>query len=275
LDNEPNSSSRKNAGSEAIAMNIIRRLAIVPYVVFVCATFASAIYAQTPRGLQIEVGPNQQVAIVASDVSYGEVLRVLAHKLGWEIEIPALADELKISTIRVEATKPPDALRKLLEGSRLGYAFQDAGNGSLKVAVIPMDKDASAPEYDKDKPVPSSHTAQTQSSTPGQPTETVVVATPNRPDATVTMSLSEATKAVGAPPGVPSADMGRKVTFAISDAAKVMGVPPGVSPDDVGRTTTLPMSEAAKIIGVPPGVLSGDVGKVITLPLPTGASKRP
>jgi hypothetical protein len=221
---------------EAVAMNVIRPLSNVPHIVFAGMMFVSALHAQASRQLQIEVGPNQQVAIVASDVSYGEVLRVIGQKLGWEIDIPAVADQLKISRMRVEATKPGDALRKLLEGSQLGYAFQDAGNGSLKVAVIPLDKD---------KPVPSSATAQTQSSTPAQPNETVAVATPNRPDAPVTMSFSEATKAAGAPPGVPSSDVGRKVTFTMSEAAKIMGVPPGVSPSDVGKIVTLPLSTGA------------------------------
>jgi len=64
--------------------------------VFISATLALAICAQAPRRLQVEVGPNQQVSILARDVSYGEVLQAFERKLGWEIEIPALADELKL-----------------------------------------------------------------------------------------------------------------------------------------------------------------------------------
>jgi hypothetical protein len=263
-------------------MTEMRQLSNVPRLIFAGLMFVSALHAQAPRQLQIEVGSNQHVAIVANDVSYGEVLRVLGQKLGWDIDIPAVADKLKISRVHVEGSKPQDALKKLLEGSQLGYAFRDAHDGSLKVSIIPFDgqqertaedRETSVLEQDKAKPQPSSTTSQTQASTRIQVSDPVV-GVPNRPEAH-TMSLSEAIEAIGAPPGVPSSDVGRKATFTSSDAAKVMGVPPGVSPDAVGRSTTLPMSEAAKIIGVPPGVSPSDVGKILTLPLPTGSSKRP
>src|ERR1700676_1797331 len=107
---------------------------------FVSVALAPAIYAQAPKQLQVDVGPSQQVKIVASDVSYGEVLGVLQKKLGWEIEIPAIADELKLSDVRIEALQPEIGLIKLLEGSRLGYAFlRDVnGSGRMKVFVIPL-----------------------------------------------------------------------------------------------------------------------------------------
>jgi len=257
-------------------MKMMSRLLLV----FAGLIFIPAIHAQATRELQIEVGPNQQVAIVATEVSYGEVLRVLGQKLGWDIDIPAVADKLKISSVHIEATKEQDALKKLLDGSQLGYAFRDAHDGSLKVSIIPFDaqqettKDRSAAvlEQDNDKTQPSPPSSQTQPLTPQVSDPTAV---PSQPKAHTTMSLSDAIKAVGAPPGVPSSDIGRKVTFTSSDAAKVMGVPPGVSPDDVGRSTTLPISEAAKIIGVPPEVPPSDVGKTVTLPFSTGISKRP
>jgi len=239
--------------------------------VFIGTVLAPTIIAQAPRQLKVEFGPNQQIRILANDVSYGEVLRVLQGKLGWDIEIPRLADELKLSDILVEANRPQDALAKLLDGSRLGYAFVGAANGShiLKVIVIPttplegtVTQDASLTS-----PIPDNENTV-------HPDETVV-STPERPQAPSTMSLSDATKAIGVPPSGSPADVGQMKTFPISDAAKTMGVPPGVSPADVGQMMTLSISEAAKIIGVPPGMLPSDVGKTITLPLPTGPSQRP
>jgi len=232
-----------------------------------------AIYGQVPRQLEIEVGPKQQIKIVASDVSYGEVLRALQDKLGWEIEIPALADELKISDIRLEAKQPRDALAKLLEGSRLGYAFRGEANGShiQKVVVIVSDGEArTTKESDTIKTaIDSTNSASSVSVVPQ------VTGTADRPQAPSMMPLAEALCAVAAPGGVPPAEVGRSTTFSISDAANVMGVPPGVSPDEVGKVTVLPMSAAAKIIGVAPGASTSDVGKTTTLPLPSGPGKRP
>ncbi len=54
--------------------------------VFISLALAPLIRAQAAPRLQVEVGPNQQVKIVASNVSYGEVLRDLQRKLGWEID---------------------------------------------------------------------------------------------------------------------------------------------------------------------------------------------
>ena len=106
---------------------------------FISLALIPPMCAQAPRQLQIEVGANQQVSILADDVSYGEILRALQTELGWEIEIPALADELKLSHVRVEAKQPQDALAELLAGSKLGYAFLGGvkGSGILKVVVIP------------------------------------------------------------------------------------------------------------------------------------------
>jgi len=108
--------------------------------VFLSAALAPAMCAQAPTQLQVEVGPNQQIRILANEVSYGEVLRALQGKSGWEIEIPPLADELKLSYVRIETTQPEIALARLLKGSRLGYAFLGGVNGSrrMKVYVIPL-----------------------------------------------------------------------------------------------------------------------------------------
>ena len=239
--------------------------------VFIGTVLAPTIMAQAPRQLKVEFGPNQQIRILANDVSYGEVLRALQGKLGWDIEIPRLADELKLSNILVEAKQPQDALAKLLEGSRLGYAFLGAANGShiLKVIVIPTTPLEGVVTQDafSTSPIPKSENTI-------QADETVV-STPERPRAPSTMPLSDAIKAIGVPPGGSPADVGQMKTFPISDAAKTMGVPPGVSPADVGQMMTLSMSEAAKIIGVPPGMSPSDVGKTISSPLPTGRGQRP
>jgi len=242
--------------------------------------------AQTRRQLQVEVGPNQQIKIVASDVSYGEVLRALEAKLSWEIEIPTIADELNISNIRVEEKHPQDALAKLLEGSKLGYAFLGGANGSriLKVVVIPSPKGEGATQdtassslaYDSTKAENSSPLPmQALGPTAIEPNQAAVGATPEGPHASSRMPLSDAVKVIGAPSGVSPQDVGRRTTFSSSDAAKVIGVPPGVSPDEVGRMTTLTISEASKITGVPPGMSPSDVGKTVTLPLPTGPGKHP
>jgi hypothetical protein len=248
----------------------------------------------------VAVGPNQQVRILASDVSYGEVLRVLQAKLDWEMEIPALADELKLSYMRVEAKQPQDALAKLLEGSRLGYAFLGGVNGSriLKVLVIPSTtrEAGETQEPVSSSPVPDNAQAGASLSVS---TQAQAANASDGPEKSSKMSLSDAINAIGAPPGVSPvdvgrttifsiseaagkvpagvspADVGRKTTFSISEATEIMGVPPGVSPADVGRMMTLSISDAASMIGVPPGVSPSDVGKTITLPLQTGPGKRP
>ncbi len=230
--------------------------------VFISLALIPPMCAQAPRQLQIEVGANQQVSILADDVSYGEVLRALQTKLGWEIEIPALADELKLSHVRVEAKQPQDALAELLAGSKLGYAFLGGvkGSGILKVVVIPSTPgESSATEEDAASSPPPPHNVQAGASSP-VPAQT--------------MPLSEAVNAVGVPPGVSPADIGRATTFSISDAATIVGVPPGASPADVGRATTFSISDAATIVGVAPGVSPDSVGKTVTVPSPTGSGQR-
>lgn len=244
--------------------------------VLIGVALASPIFAQAPRQLQVEVGPNQQVWILASDVSYGEVLRALQGKLGWEMEIPALADELKLSYMRVEAKQPQDALAKLLEGSRLGYAFLGGVNGSriLKVLVIPSTarKAGETQEAVSSSPIPDNAQPGASLSLPAQ---AQAANASDGPEKSSKISLSDAINAIGAPPRVSPVDVGRKTIFSISEATGIMGVPPGVSPADVGRMMTLSISDAASMIGVPPGVSPSDVGKTITLPLPTGPGKRP
>ena len=227
----------------------------------ISVALAPAIYSQGPRQLQVEVGPNQQVRILASDVSYGEILRALQRKLGWEIEIPSLADELKLPYVRVEASQPQIAFAKLLQGSRLGYAFLGAVNGSrsMKVIVIPsappearLTQDTTSSPPTPDNVIPRASlpfSSQAPAGTASQPNAATAETTPGLPPTPPTMPLSQAVSAIGAPPGV--------------------------SPADVGKTVTMPLSEATNAIGAPPGVSPADVGKTITLPLPTGPGKRP
>lgn len=228
---------------------------------FISAALAVAIYAQSPPRLQVEVGPNQQVRILASNVSCGEVLRALRGKLGWEIEIPSLADELKVPYFREETTQAQVALAKLLEGTSLGYAFLHGANGirNVKVLVIPsMPREANGTQNTTIAP-PVANVGGVEASLPlADRAQTATIIQPNavraepmaeQPSAPLTMPLSEAINAIGAPPGVPL--------------------------DDVGKRMTLPMSEAARKIGAPPGTSPGDVGKTIILPLPTGPGRKP
>jgi hypothetical protein len=226
----------------------------------------------------VEVGPNQQVWILASDVSYGEVLRTLQRKLGWEIEIPPLADELKLAYVRIGTTHPQDALVKLLEGSRLGYAFLGGVNGPRsKVVVIPLPPRETKVTQDTASSSATPDTAAAGASLPAvttiQPNATAGETMPQRPEVPSTIPLSEAINSMGVPPGVSLGDVGKAMTLSMSDATGIMGVPPGMT-GDVGKALTLSMSDATRIMGVPPG-MTGDVGKTTTMPLPTGPGKHP
>ena len=255
-------------------------------VTFVGVALVSALFAQAQRLLQVEVGPNQRISILASDVSYGEVLRALEKKVGWEIEIPALADELRISHVRVEATRPSLALAQLLEGSGLGYALLTGENQSrnVKVVVTPRTPgEASVFEQSfSGSAIPvkavtgasSPPPAQALDMTPIKPKAASAMVR-EQPESLPTMPLTEAVNAMGVPVGVSFADVGRATTMPLMDAASIIGVPPGMSPADVGSTTTLPLSDAAKLMGVPPGASPGDVGKTTTSPVATGPGKRP
>jgi hypothetical protein len=193
----------------------------------IIAALGPVIRAQAPRQLQVEVGAEQQISILARDVSYGEVLRTLERKLGWEMEIPPLADELKLSYVRVETTQPQTALAKLLEGSRLGHAFLGGVNGTrtMKVIVIPSTPREATFVWDTtpNSPIPDKTVAggslplpaQAQPATTLQPNATAVDTMPEQPKAPSTRPLAEAINA--------------------------MGVLPGVSPADVGKTTIMPL----------------------------------
>jgi hypothetical protein len=231
-------------------------------VLFISAALAPAMRAQVARQLRVDVGPNDQVSILASDVSYGEVLRALQRKLGWEIEIPSLADDLKVSYMRVETAQPQIALARLLEGSRLAYAFLSEANGArtVKVLVIPL-----APREPR----------VTQDSSPSNPPmrdNAVASASPPLPEQReATTAIQPNAPASETAPDWPAAPL----TMPLADAIQAIGVPPGGSPADVGKTMTLPISDAARIVGVPPGMSPGNVGKTTILPLPAGSGAHP
>jgi hypothetical protein len=218
---------------------------------FISVALAPTIGAQAPPQLQVEVGPNQQVRILGDGVSYGEVLRALQKKLGWEIEIPPLADELKLSYVLIESTQPQIALAKLLEGSGLGYALSKVNESRYKVFIIPISPRETGATHGRASDSPISENAVTEVSPllPAQgqagaaspPNATTAETTPEPPPAPLTMPLTEAIKAIGVSPGAAPADVGKAITFPISDAARIMGVPPGVAPGDVGRTITMPL----------------------------------
>ena len=216
----------------------------------VSVALALSLSAQAPRQLRVEVGPDQQIRVLASGVSYGEVLRALQKKLGWEIEIPALADELKISYVRVESTEPPIVLDSLLGGSPLGYALLNRSQ-SVKAVVTPrMPGEASVTHETVGGPaIPDSAKGEasftirkrTPAVTPGKPNAAAAGTKTEQGEVSATMPLTEAISAIGVPPDDPPADVGRAITLPISEAINAMGVPPGMSPGDVGKTTVLPL----------------------------------
>ena len=194
-------------------------------VLIIIVALAPVICAQAPRQLQVEVGANQQISILARDVSYGEVLRTLEGKLGWEMEIPPLADELKLSYMRVETTQPQTALAQLLEGSRLGCAFLSGVNTrKMKVIVIPSTPREATVLEDTTPNSPIPDNAVTGASLP----------LPTQAQPATTLQRNAGVDTIPGQPKAPS-------TMPLAEAINAMGVPPGVSPADVGKTTTMPL----------------------------------
>jgi hypothetical protein len=227
------------------------------------AALAVAGFAQASRQLHVEVGPDQEVKAVASEVSYGEVLRALQKKLGWEMEIPPVANELRVSYIRLETKQPEDALAKLLEGSGLDYFCVRGVNGSrsLKVLVIPpAHRETEAP--------------QDAAPVPPMPENSAVGASLPVPVQMQTVTAILPTSATAVEESAPEPPMAPSM-MPLSEATNSIGAPSGVSASDAGKSMTVPVSDAARIMGAPAGVAPGDVGKTVTLPLPTGSAKRP
>ena len=260
------------------------RLLLATLISFAFGVSASA--QSVPR-LQVEVGPNQQITIIGSDLSYGEVLRALQKKLGWEIEFPATADELKLERVRIEATEPRMAIEKLLEGTRFGFGMVSEANNfkSVKVFIIPKTLSEPSASSDAVSISPTAANTETRTTSPvaaGTQVPSVSIE-PSAPAATdakqlggqPAVPLAEAVNTMGVPPGMAPTAVGSTATLPISDAANIMGVPPDVLPRSVGSSTTLPLSEVVRMMGVPPGMSVDTVGKTTILPMPTGSGQRP
>ena len=247
--------------------------------------FGASASAQSVPRLQVEVGPNQQISIIGSDLSYGEVLRALQKKLGWVIEFPASVDELRLEHVRIEATEPRIAIAKLLEGTRFGFGMVSGGNNSksVKVFIIPKTLSDSSASSDAISPAAGNTEARTSLPVPDGIQVPSVSIEPSAPAATdakqlggqPAVPLSEAANTMGVPPGMAPTAVGSTATLPISDAANIMGVPPDVLPRNVGSSTTLPLSEVVRMMGVPPGMSVDAVGKTTILPIPTGSGQHP
>ena len=260
---------RSNAKPVAGRLGAIR-VSVASVALSIGLALVPAIFAQAPPQLLVEVGPNQ-IRIIASHVSYGDVLRALQEKFGWKTESPRSADEMKLSHIVVEAKTPKDALAKLLAGSKLDYAFVGVSGSILKLLIIPSQPDDVVTQA---TPLAPSILGDPESETSSSPlTPSRAVKTGDRTEGASVMSLSEITDLIGVPPGTSASDVGRMKTFPIADAAGIMGVPAGMSPGNVGRMQALPISQVANIIGVQPGIPPSDVGK--TLPVTSSLSGLP
>jgi hypothetical protein len=252
---------------------------------FIATILTPSLCAQTPRRLQVELGPNQRIRILISNVSYGEVLRALGKAFDWEIHIPALADELEVPYLIVISAEPRIALAKLLEGSKLGYSFMDGSNGlRSKVLIIPSISKEEMPSGTASSDSSATADVVAKASSLNGDRSPALTASPSpvgapfseakQPGAMSTKPLSEAASAMGVPLGVTQAEVGKTNVFAMSDAARTIGLAPTVSPSDLGRTIILPMTEAARMMGVPT-ISFVDIGKSVTAPVPTGPGKHP
>ncbi len=199
------------------------------------------VWAQDSPKLEVDVSPSGQVKILARGVSYAQILRALREKLDAVVEIPPLADELKLSYACIDAVQPEEAFKKLLEGSRLGYVLTREAHGARieKVEVV-----ASTAKNANEEAIP--------------------VPIPQVPQP-ATQPLSEAGIVTDPQSGTVAAERFEKP-------------PPGSQPV-VGETASIPVSRpisgAARAVGVPAGALEGEIGKTKTLLLPPEGSKRP
>ena len=249
---------------------------------FIGLLLAGSMNAQTSGQLRVELRSNHQIKIIAMGVTYGNILRALQENLGWEVEFPAMADEVKPSEINVEATDPPTLIRRLLEESHFGYAIQLASDSRpVKVVITaPATQPASttADGNGLSPSIPSDNEAPSMSGIARLNKDSVLVTgQPNESDhhLPVSMPLSDAAKNMGVPRGVSPGDVGITNILPISGAAAVMGTSLGASSSDVGSSMAISLSRASEIIGNPPNVSPGDVGKTIVLPLGNGSSSSP
>lgn len=207
------------------------------------------VWGQEVPKLEVEVSPSGQVKILARDVSYAQILRALQEKLDVVIEIPPLAEELKLSYARIDAAQPEEAFEKLLTGSGLGYGLRREANTLriVKAVVVALTQKRANGEAIQ---VPTGPT----------------VPTPQVPQIAA-QPLSEAGIVTNPQFGKPGeATTGRLEK--LSPESQPVGEAP-LTP--VNR----PLSDAARAVGVPGGALEGEIGKTKTLPLPPEGQKRP
>ena len=247
-------------------------------ITIVSLAMASLAWGQDVPRLEVEVTPSGNVRIYAGAVGYGAVLRALQDKLGVPIEIPAQAEELKLDYARIEASPPDEALKKLLVGSGLGYGWVAQAHRLEKVLILAP----AIPQANRN--IVSTTEAELL---PARRPQGGFESTSSSAQADGAVAKDQDSLPVPSAQTFPPTDAGiarsaeqsltapTHVTMSISEAVSAIGVPPGVSPADVGRVVTLSIAEAAGIVGMPSGALPGDVGKTTIMPLPTGPGKHP
>jgi hypothetical protein len=211
-----------------ILSSLLASLVVVPLV-----------WGQNTSKLDVEVSRTGQVKILVCEVSYGQVLRALHEKLNVEIEIPPLADNLKLSYARIDNARPEEAFEKLLEGSGLGYGLLRgaSGAGIEKVVVI-----GSTPQNAEGKailvPTPNPTLAQAPQmqmrpfSEAGILNDPVAVEAPEEATVGLEKLFRESSPDSGGTSPI-------SVVLPLSEAERLLGVPAGVSPEEVGITKTL------------------------------------
>jgi hypothetical protein len=163
----------------------------------------------------------------------------LHGKLDVEIEIPPLAENLKLSYARIETASPEEAFEKLLEESGLGYGLLGGASGPRigKVVVV-----GSTPQNAAGKailvPAPNPLIAQAPEiqmrpfSEAGILNDLESVGAPEEATVDLEKLFTESSHMSGGTPPIP-------IVMPLSEAGKVLGVPAGVLPEEVGITKTL------------------------------------
>lgn len=202
--------------------------------------------------LEVEVTAQEQVRLVAQQVTYGDLLRVLERRLGVPIKMAESVERSPLDFIQVEAASPEQALAELLRPSGFGYAifFEPSGRRMRRVVVFsesePAEKERLLADTASDahpQPITESNLAEpapgTSETAEGDAGEALVPGAERRP-------LEEA-------------------------AAEVLGLPPGLAAQAVvlrveklpaesrlqthkldSQTITRPLAEAAEVMGTRP-----------------------
>lgn len=236
---------------------------------------APVLWGRDATRLEVEVRPSGQVRVLAQGVSYGQVLRALQKKLGLPMEIPLLADNLKVSFARIEAATPQAALEKLLDGSGLGYALlrRPGGTRLIQVMVFPSTRQQASHSPEPPRDSGSSHFKKVEGWTalvpqPQDSPESESDESPIEAPQPQVLPLSEAGIVLGLEAGPAAAEGAAGHVEELPPTAKTV-VKQNNSP-----AVTKPLSEASGIIGAPRGASAEDVGKVKTLPLSSAGGEK-